>query len=153
MDKEKVVEQLNEILRWEWAGLVQYQQHSFIVQDLWREVYAERFRESADEALKHARLIGDKIVALGGVPTVERAEVKQSTDLKELLQFDLELESKQVELYDEALKLVGEDDAPLRVLLEDIIIEEQEGVDDLSKILAQHDLAISSSGKKSRKTG
>jgi bacterioferritin len=152
MNTAKVIDKLNDILRWEYAGLVQYLQHSFIVQDIWRDVFSDRFRDSADEALKHARLIGDKIVALGGVPTVERAEVKQSANLQEMLQYDLELERMQVKLYDEALKMV-DDNAPLRVLLEDIILEEQEGVDELEKILNQKDLAIGAQPKGAKKAG
>lgn len=152
MNTEKVIDKLNDILRWEYAGLVQYLQHSFIVQDIWRDVFSDRFRDSANEALKHAQLIGDKIVALGGVPTVERAEVRQSIDLKEMLTYDLELERMQVKLYHEALKLV-EDNAPLRVLLENIILEEQEDVDELEKILSQKDLAIGTKGKTAKKAG
>jgi bacterioferritin len=152
MNTAKVIDKLNDILRWEYAGLVQYLQHSFIVQDIWRDVFSDRFRDSANEALKHARLIGDKIVALGGVPTVERAEVKQSANLQEMLQYDLELERMQVKLYDEALKMV-DDNAPLRVLLEDIILEEQEGVDELEKILNQKDLAIGAQPKGAKKAG
>ena len=82
MDKTKLIEKLNEILKWEYAGLVQYTQFSFLVQDTWREVYYKFFRENGEEALKHAHLVGDKITALGGVPTVERGAVKQSTDLQ-----------------------------------------------------------------------
>jgi bacterioferritin (cytochrome b1) len=39
MEKTKLIEKLNEILKWEYAGLVQYTQFSFLVQDTWREVY------------------------------------------------------------------------------------------------------------------
>lgn len=135
MDKQKVIDKLNEILRWEWTGVVQYTQQSFLIQDVWREVYAPMFRGSADESLGHARKIGDKIVALGGIPTVERAPVQQASDLQDMLQHSLHFESEAVRLYREALDVVGEDDAPLRVLLEDIILEEQEGVDHLQKLL------------------
>lgn len=138
MDTGKVIDKLNAILRWEWTGVVQYTQHSFLVQDLWREVYAEMFRKGAEESLGHARRIGDKIVALGGVPTVERSEVRQSTDLAEMLRYDLEFERGAVKLYDEALKL-ADDNAPLRVLLEDIILEEQDGVEHLEKLLRKHE--------------
>ncbi len=134
MDTAKVIDKLNDILRWEWTGVVQYTQHSFLVQDLWREVYTEFFQEGAEESLGHARKIGDKIVALGGVPTVERSEIRQSTDLTELLRYDLEFEREAVRLYSQALDL-AEENTPLRILLEDIILEEQEGVDELEKIL------------------
>ena len=101
MDKVQMIDKLNEILKWEYAGLVQYTQFSFLVQDTWREVFSKFFRENGEEALDHAHKIGDKIVSMGGVPTVERGEVKQTLDLREMLEFSLEVESKQVQLYTE----------------------------------------------------
>lgn len=155
MDKSSIIQKLNEILKWEYAGLVQYTQFSFVVQDTWREVFSKFFRENGAEALDHAHLVGDKIVALGGVPTVERAEVKQSADLTEMLEYSLEVESKQVQLYTEAVELCGERDVALRVLLEDLCLKEQEGVDHLEKVLKKRELAITSSGrtKPKQKTG
>jgi bacterioferritin len=149
MDKATMTAKLNEILKWEYAGLVQYTQFSFIVQDVWRAVYAEFFRENGEEALKHAHLVGDKIAALGGVPTVERAEVKQSTELAEMLEYSLEVESKQVHLYTEAIELCGERDVALRVLLEDICRDEQEGVDNLEKLLRKRELILGGRAPKS----
>ena len=153
MDKAAMIEKLNEILRWEYSGLVQYTQFSFIVQDTWREVFSEFFRENGEEALQHAHKVGDKIVALGGVPTVERAEVKQSTDLNEMLEYSLEVESKQVQLYTEALALCGERDVALRVLLEDLCMQEQEGVDHLEKVLKRRELAIGGRSLGQQKVG
>jgi len=141
MDKAKVIEKLNEILKWEWTGVRQYAQHAFILSGPWREVYAEMFLESAEESFGHAKKIGDKIVALGGVPTVEPAMIKQTDDLQEMLKLGLEFESTAVKLYDQAIALV-DDDTALRVLLEDIILEEQEGVDHLSKLLKNPGTAL-----------
>jgi bacterioferritin len=140
VNTERIIDKLNDILRWEWKGVVQYTQASFLVQDLWREVYAKMFRDGAEESLGHAQKIGDKIVALGGTPTIERAEVLQSTDLHEMLQHALELERGAVRHYSEAIDMC-QDDAPLRVLLEDIVLEEQEDVDHLEKLLGAHELA------------
>jgi bacterioferritin len=145
-----MIEKLNEILKWEYAGLIQYTQFSFIVQDVWREVYYKFFRENGEEALKHAHLIGDKIAAMGGVPTVERGAVKQSNDLSEMLEYSLEVESLQVRLYTEAIALCGEKEVGLRVLLEDICTEEQEGVDHLEKLLKKRELAIAGKSTTSR---
>jgi len=152
VDTSKMIDKLNDILRWEWTGVVQYTQHSFLVQDLWREVYASMFRKSAEESLGHARLIGDKIVALGGVPTVERGEVKQSSDLQEMLRFDLDIERGAVKLYGEALELC-QDNHPLRVLLEDIILEEQDGVENLEKLLGVHEREAAAKSARRGKVG
>jgi bacterioferritin len=153
MDKARMIDQLNEILKWEYAGLVQYTQFSFLVQDTWREVFSKFFRDNGEEALDHAHLVGDKIVALGGVPTVERGEVKVSTDLTEMLEYSLEVESKQVELYTEALELCEGRDVALRVVLEDLCRQEQDGVDHLEKVLKKRELAIGGQAASRQKVG
>ena len=134
MSNQAIIDHMNEILKHEWTGVAQYSQASFIVEGIWREVYAETFAENAEESFGHAKLVGDKIVALGGVPAVTRNEVKQSRDLKEILEFSLAFESKAVDMYSEAIDLAGEDKA-LVVFLEDILKEEQEGVDEFTKLL------------------
>src|SRR5213079_2515861 len=111
MDKNKILDKLNDCLRHEWTGVAQYAQAGFVVAGLWREVYSEMFFDSAKESFGHAKLIGEKIVALGGVPTVERNAIKQSSDLTEMLDYGLDFESKAVKLYNEALALADGDRA------------------------------------------
>ena len=151
MDYTKVIEKLNEILRHEWTGVAQYSQAGFVVSGLWREVYSEMFFENAKESFGHAKLIGDKIVALGAWPTVERNPVQQSSDLQEMLQQGLQFETAAVKLYNEALEL-SEGDRALVVFLEDILKEEQEGVDEFTKLLREH-FSASGAGDSSAKAG
>jgi bacterioferritin len=134
MDKTKMIDKLNEALRHEWTGVAQYAQAGFVVAGLWREVYADMFFDSAKESFGHAKQVGEKIVAMGGVPTVERNPVKQTQDLQELLNIALEFESKAVKIYTEALDM-AEGDRPLVVFLENILEDEQDGVDQLTRIL------------------
>ena len=134
MDKNKILDKLNDCLRHEWTGVAQYAQAGFVVAGLWREVYSDMFFDSAKESFGHAKQVGEKIVALGGVPTVERNPVKQTDDLQELLNHAMEFESKAVKLYSEALNL-AEGDRPLVLFLEGILEEEQDGVDKLTRIL------------------
>lgn len=134
MDTQAVIEQLNECLKHEWTGVAQYSQAGFIIEGVLRQVYAEKFLEDAEESFGHAKLVGDKIAALGGVPSVLRNEVKQSRDILEVLQFSLEFEAKAVEMYNRALEL-AEGDRALVVFLEDILKEEQDGVDEYTKLL------------------
>jgi bacterioferritin len=145
MDKTKLIEKLNECLRHEWTGVAQYAQAGFVVAGLWREVYSEMFFDSAKESFGHAKLVGEKIVALGGVPTVERNSVKQSNDLNEMLNYALEFESKAVKCYNEALALASGDRA-LEVFLENILEEEQDGVDSLTRILRDPKAVAASAG-------
>lgn len=131
-----LIDHLNEILKHEWTGVAQYSQAGFIVEGVWREVFADKFFDDAKESFGHAKEVGNKIVALGGVPTATRNEVKQSRDLEEVLKFSLAFESKAVEMYTAAIKLAEEaGDRPLVIFLEDILKEEQEGVDEYTKLL------------------
>lgn len=134
MDKAKIIDKLNEALRHEWTGVAQYSQAGFLVAGLWREVYSGLFFDSAKESFGHARMVGEKIVALGGVPTVERNPIKQSEDVLEMLKTALEFETKAVKVYTEALAL-AEGDRALEVWLEDLLNEEQDGVDKITRIL------------------
>lgn len=134
MDYGPVIEAMNECLKHEWTGVAQYAQNSFIQEGPWREVYAEKFLGDAKESFGHAQLVGDKIVALGGVPVATRNEIRQSKDLMEVLQYSFEFEAKAVEMYTKALEL-AEGDRALVVFLEDILKDEQEGVDEYCKLL------------------
>jgi bacterioferritin len=151
MDTAKVIEKLNEILRHEWTGVAQYAQAGFVVSGLWREVFSKMFFDSAGESFGHAKLVGDKIVAMGGVPSIERNQVKQSHDLMEMLQHALEFETTAVKLYTAAIGMT-EDDRALTVFLEDILKEEQEGVDHVTQLLREHK-GSAAKGKAASKAG
>ena len=93
-----------------------------------------KFIGDAKESFNHAQLVGEKIVALGGVPVATRNEIKQSRVLKEVLEFSLAFESKAVEMYSQAIDM-AEGNKPLVIFLEDILAQEQEGVDEYTKLL------------------
>lgn len=152
MDLQPVIDHLNEILKHEWTGVAQYSQAGFIIEGVWREVYAEKFLGDAEESFGHAKLIGDKIVALGGVPSVVRNEVKQSRDLQEVLQFSLEFETKAVEMYTKAIEM-AEGNRSLVVFLEDILKDEQEGVDEYTKLLRETPAVQAKTATTKRKSG
>lgn len=149
---ENMINKLNDLLRHEWTGVAQYAQYGFVITGMWREVYSKMFHDSAEESFGHAKLLGEKIVAMGGVPTVERKPVKQTNDVKEMLQYGLEFEQTAVDLYTEALEM-AEYDRALVVFLEDILVQEQEGVDDLTKILGDHSSAAAAAGDSATKAG
>ncbi len=81
MANAELVENLNRALSFELSGVIQYLQHSFLVTGQEREVFCSFFRDLSKESREHAELLGDKVVALGGVPTVEPGDIRQSTNL------------------------------------------------------------------------
>ncbi len=142
----ELIQQLNKILSMEYAGVVQYMQHSFLVSGHDRIVFADFFRAQSSAAHKHAAIMGDKIVALGGVPTVEPTSIHQSTDLQEMLEQDLHLEREALAAYMKAWEL-AKDNHGLKFMLEGIIQEEQIHVEDLEKVTSQSKLAVADKEK------
>ena len=135
MDTQKVIDALNKAVALEHTAVMQYKQHALLVGGLWRKEYEGFFSDQSESALGHAHKFGQKIVSLGGIPTVELgAPIRQSTDLEEMLNQDLDLERVALQAYMEAHAL-AEDNLPLRVMLENQIEAEQEDIEGLEMSL------------------
>lgn len=135
MDAKKIITALNKAIALEHTATLQYQQHALLVNGLWRKVFAEFFAAQSKSALEHAHKFGHKVVAYGGVPTVEiGTTVRQSTDLEEMLHQDLQLERDTMHAYLEAHTL-AEGDIALRTMLESHIESEQRDIEELDMYL------------------
>lgn len=134
-EHDELIKLLNQAVSLEYTAAIQYNQHSMLVMGNDRALYEEVFKTQSQESLSHAKMWGERIVYLGGVPTAEIGTVHQSTDLKEMLQMDLEMEQKAVEIYTQAHKVCKH--TPTQFLLEDHIIAEDSDVETLKKYLRQ----------------
>jgi len=127
----------------ELAGVIQYSQHSYLVTGTDREVFKDFFRDQAEEAQKHADFLGDKIVALGGVPSVEPGTIRQSVELKQMLEQDLELEREAMDAYMVAWRSCGDSDLPTKFWLEGQIADEQIHIEELEKLTSLRKAEVS----------
>ena len=134
MANAELIENLNRALSLELAGVIQYLQHSFLVTGQDREVFRGFFRDMSKESRKHAELLGDKLVALGGVPTVEPGDIRQATDLAEMLRQDLELERAAMVAYVAAWRSCTDAELATRFLLEERIAQEQLHIEEFEKL-------------------
>ena len=132
MANAKIIAGLNAALEREMGNVIRYLHHSFLVRGVKRGPLVEFFRSQAQESFQHATAIGEKIVAMGGHPSIEVPRMKEigHKDVEEMLREELESEKHEVQEYIKLLKQAG-DDIALRFLLEGIIKEEQEGIEDL----------------------
>lgn len=147
MDSQRMVEALNKSLALEYAGVIQYYQHSFLLQGPEREYLAGFFRDNGKKSLDQIERLGEKIVALGGLPVVEPATIRQASDVQEMLRQALDLEREAQEAHHEALQLLaGKAEAPeeiaLRVMLEEFVEEEQQDIDKLEMLLSGKRLPV-----------
>lgn len=144
MARTELVENLNNALSLELAAVIQYSQHSYLVTGHEREIFKGWFRDQAEEAQDHAESLGDKIVALGGVPTVEPGVIRQSVDVSEMLKQDLELEREALNAYMAAWASCDDNDLPQKFWLEGRISDEQMHVEELEKLTSERKSRVNS---------
>jgi bacterioferritin len=134
---------LNALLCVEYTSMIQLLQHSFILQGVERAAFADLLRGHAKDSVAHAGELGDKIVALGGVPSVQVGEVRQSTDWREMLQQDLEQHRDAIAAIDALVAKCDERRyVALRVLLEEMSFEETKFAEDLERALSLKQITI-----------
>ena len=140
---QKVIEHLNTALSVEYSAVIQYCQHSALIQGQERAVYEDFLNKSSEEARGHAKKVSDWIVSLGGVPSIEATHVQQATDIEEMLVQDLATEKEALAAYQAAHAAV-EGEHGIKYMLEEQIILEQEDVWELEKYLRQHKIQVTS---------
>jgi len=133
---EKVLKKLDEILEMEVSGVSRYLHYSLMITGPNRIPIVKFFRDQAQEALDHAAIIGEKIAALAGHPSLRSKPVPESNKhgVLEILSESLEFERQGLQLYKELLSLIDGDIA-LEELARGFIRLEQEHIEEVEKML------------------
>jgi bacterioferritin len=105
VNREKVISILNEIMKYELAGVVRYTHSALMVVGPYRESLISYFNGQSSESLTHAQSAGDLLVSLGGHPSQDISIIKETNEhsITALLEESLEHERKAVSLYKELL--------------------------------------------------
>jgi bacterioferritin len=142
MDRKKVLEALNLDLEHEMTSIVRYLHHSFIVSGPIRAPLVAMFRNMASDSMQHAIKLGEKITAMGGHPSVKIQEIYEPGEqsILEMLKENLEAEKHHLQLYEKQLELV-QDNTPLRLMLEQVVVEESNHIEQLEMYL-RNDAAV-----------
>ena len=133
-DLNAFLERLNTVLSWELAGTIQYLHHSTMVTGPWRESMMKFFQEGSEEAREHAQAVANKIVALGGIPTVEPATIRPAASMEAMLEAALQLEKDALAGWLHAYELAEHSNPGTAFWMEEFIAHEQEHVDHLMKL-------------------
>jgi bacterioferritin len=133
-----ILKKLDEILESEISGVVRYLHYSLMIRGPGRIPIVKFFHEQATEGFQHAAVIGEKITALGGHPSLKVRPVQESNrhDVMDILRESLEHEKHSVELYTELLKLCG-DNVALEELAREMIRTEIEHIEEVEKMLVR----------------
>jgi len=136
MEKEDIIELLNNDLSLEYAAAVQYINHASKVTGAEFQSIQKELIVHANEEIGHAIVLADQIAFLGGDPSIEVAERHVSDDSVEMLKQDLSGELDAVRRYKERIAQAdGIGEYGLKRALEDILIMEEEHARDLQAAL------------------
>jgi bacterioferritin len=138
MNKQTVIKKLNEMMNIELNGAMKYIQYSYFVFGVRRKPIVEFLREQAEESIGHAMKVGDKIVALGGNPTVtvnEDLKARKIT-IEQILKESILIETKALNGYMNILKDV-EDDVVMDGFIRDFVTEESGHLEEVEKMIRE----------------
>lgn len=129
--KQRVIDALNAGLTIELTAINQYFIQAKMCKN-WglNKLAAKHYEESIGE-MKHAEKLIDRILFLEGVPEIARYDVIHVGDhVKQQFEYDLALETRGVNTYNDAAKICFEEnDGGSRDLIESILVESEEHVD------------------------
>ena len=136
MDKQRLIQNLNEDLAGELSAIIQYLTYAAKTTGPYRPQLAQFFlTEVADEQL-HAQFLANKIAALGGEPTTVARAVAPARTNREMLQAVLEAERRATKDYTQRAREAEElGDKGLAVQLEDMVRDESGHSEETERIL------------------
>lgn len=121
MDKKKIVDLLNQDIKGEHAGIIQYLTHAYAMGE--GEMSCE-IEALAREEMRHLDWLAETIVELGGTPGLERGNMRMGGQVvSEWMANDVLLEEDAIRLYKEHIKAI--DDPKIKRLLKRILSDEE----------------------------
>lgn len=136
MNKQMLIDNLNEDLAGELGAIIQYLTYAAKATGPYRPQLSQFFlTEVADEQL-HAQFLANKIVALGGEPTTTPRPVPAASSNREMLEAVLVAERKAMADYTQRAREAEEfGDKGLTVQLEDIVRDESGHSEETERML------------------
>ncbi len=136
MDKQTLIDHLNEDLASEISAIIQYLTYAAKATGPYRPQLSQFFlAEVADEQI-HAQFLANKIVALGGEPTTVPSEVAVAQTNRAMLEAILKAEKTATFNYTLRAKEADEfGDKGLAVQLEDMVRDESGHAEETERIL------------------
>jgi bacterioferritin (cytochrome b1) len=131
LDVEAAIGCLNDALRLQYRSALQYTIASGSLFGFEFQALGDRFWEFGQSELGDARLLVEKIVALGGEPAQEIAEMRWTGDPGAAVEWLIESESEAVETLQAAIEPTGREgrSEALEHLLEHLIMRKQNQID------------------------
>lgn len=138
MARNPLIALLNQDLSDELGSTIQYLHHHWTAEGIDAAAVIDMFEATAREEMKHAEKLAERIVQLGGDPTTTVGKVKKGGNLRKMIEDDLAGEQMAVARYKAHIKrAAAAGDSTTRLLLEEILHDEEEHVDRWMTLLAR----------------
>ena len=138
MDKQQLIDALNEDLSGEYGAIIQYLAYAAKANGPYRPQLVEFFMGEVPDETAHAQYLSNKIVAFGGEPTTKARVVPGATHNKDMLERVLEAEKRAIVDYTKRAEQAGEfGDKGLQVQLEDMVREESRHYEETERMLRE----------------
>jgi bacterioferritin len=135
-DVSELIAGLNEDLAAEYQAVVMYRTYAALVCGPWRQELRAFFEAEIPDELGHAAFLADKVVALGGTPSVAVAPVPIPRDAREMLENALQAEVDTIERYTRRIQQADAcGEISIRVQLENLIVDESGHRDAIRRML------------------
>ena len=141
----EIVEKLNKALSDEWLAYYQYWIGAKVVKGKFREEVVAELTQHAGDELKHAGMIADRIIQLGGTPVLKPEDWYKLTncgydaptdpDVIPVLKQNIKGEQCAIDVYQYLAEYLKDKDPITYYMVLDILKDEIEHEDDLINIL------------------
>jgi bacterioferritin len=136
MDRETLIDGLNEDLAGELSAIIQYITYAAKATGPFRPQLVQFFLAEVADEQGHAQFLANKIVALGGEPTTTPKPVPVASSNKEMVEAILAAEKKAIIDYTERAEQAEEfGDKGLVVELEDMVRDESGHAEESARLL------------------
>ena len=145
LNVKKLIILLNKALADEWLAYYQYWIGAKVISGLMRQAVITELTEHANDELRHAGMLADRILQLGGVPILEPKDWYKMTKCgyeapknpKAILILKQNIKGEQcaIKVYNQLVKLTKDKDPITYNLVLEILTDEVEHEDDLQTLL------------------
>lgn len=136
MDKQSMIDKLNQDLANELAAIIQYTTYAAKATGPYRPQLTQFFLAEVPDEQLHAQYLANKIVALGGEPTTVPSKVAAAHSNREMLEAVLAAEKDATAGYTTRAKEAEEfGDKGMAVQLEDMVRDESGHAEEVERIL------------------
>ncbi len=150
MDVSELVKELNKALADEWLAYYQYWLGAKVAKGPMRGAVVAELTEHANDELRHAEMLADRIVQLGGTPVLSPEdwykvtncgyEAPSDPNVRKLIEQNIKGEQCAIDVYQKLSSMLKDKDSITYQMALEIMADEVEHEDDLEALVEDMEL-------------